>query len=107
MSPISNTTIVGGILGALGLGLAYGLCFWRIFRTNRGDKFIECACITGVLFFAGFACYRIPNFPSWIVFSLMMLSGLMSFVSIFFMLQQGYRAIRSRKTRHRSRPTME
>src|SRR5579864_6868464 len=102
MNPTSHTTILGGILGALGLVLIYGISFWRIFRTNRGDKFIESACITGILFFGGFACYRIPNFPDWIVFCLMMLAGITSFVSIFFMLQQGFRALRSRKTHHQN-----
>jgi O-antigen ligase len=95
----SSSTATSGVVGALGLVLVYGFCFWRIFRNNLGDRFIECASITVMLMFAAMACMRIPHFPDWIQFSLMMLSGIMSFVSIFFGLQQAYRAIRSRRLR--------
>ena len=96
MSP-STEDIVSGIVGSIGLILAYGLSLWRIFRRSRGDKFMEFACITVMLFIVTLRLLRIPDFPTWVSEPLELLLGLLSFVTVFFMFQQVYRAIRRRR----------
>ncbi len=93
-----DANIVRGIMGSVGLMLVYGLSLWRIFKSNPGDKFIECGSIAVMLLLVILASRKIPHFPSWILTFLMVLLYVMIFVSIFFMLQQGYRALRGRKT---------
>jgi hypothetical protein len=97
MTPLA-ASIVNGIMGSVGLILAYGLALWRIFRRSRGDKFMEFACITTMLFVVTLRLLKIPNFPAWVLESLELLLALLAFVTVFFMLQQAYRALRRRRT---------
>jgi hypothetical protein len=93
-------TVIRGILQSLALVLIYGLYLWRLFRTNRGDRFIEFASLTVLLMLVAMACYKIPGFPDWIFDSLMVLLGIMTFASVFFGLQQVFRFLLRRKTKH-------
>lgn len=94
--------IVIGIMGSVGVVLAYGVSLWRIFRRSRGDKFMEFACITVMLFVVVLRLLKIPHFPAWILQSIEVLLGLLSFVTVFFMFQQGFRSLRRRWTRSSS-----
>src|ERR1700730_16507145 len=82
------------IVGSAGLILAYGISLWRIFKSSPGDKFMEFACITVMLFIVILRLLKIPNFPTWVSEPLEVLLGLLAFVTVFFMFQQGYRALR-------------
>jgi hypothetical protein len=94
-----DPNIVRRIIGSAGLILAYGLSTWRIIKGNPGDKFIECSSITVMVFVVTMAAIRIRYFPAWVVESLEVLLYLLTFLSIFFMFQQGYRALRRRRIR--------
>jgi hypothetical protein len=86
-------TIVGGF--AL-IVLVYGFAVWNVFRRTRGDKFIELASLTTVLFVLMMAAIRSGNFPDWVLEPLAMLLGSLALVSLFFMFRWGYRALRRR-----------
>ena len=45
-----DTNIVRRIIGSAGLILLDGLSLWRIFKSNPGEKFIECGSITVIVF---------------------------------------------------------
>jgi hypothetical protein len=92
-----DPSITRGLIGGLGLIVAYGYSFWRIFKHNPGNKVIECGSITLVLFVVGIALFSIPNFPVWIIASLFLLIFLLCLLTLGFLVQQGYRALRHRK----------
>ena len=95
--PVVDPSITQGVIGGLGLIVAYGYSFWRIFKQNQGDKVIECGSITLMLFVVALALFRIPNSPVWILDSLLFLVFLLCVLTLSFLVQQGYRALRRRK----------
>jgi len=97
-----DTNVVRRTVGSAVLLLVYGLWVWRIFKSNPGDRFIQCASVTVMALVAAGAANRIRNFPTWLWEPLTLLLCLLAFLSIFFMFQQGYRALRRRKTRRES-----
>jgi len=90
--------ILGTLLAVTVVVLGYAIIFWRIFRRFRGDRFIECASVTTFLLAVVMALYRIPNVPSWVVKSILTLLVFFCWLSVYFGLQQVYRALRHRKT---------
>ena len=92
-----DTNIVRGVLGSIGLVLFYGFAFWRIFKRNPGNKVIECGSITLMVFVVTLALFK-AKFPVWVVAWLFLLVFLLCLLTMFFLLQQGYRAVRRRKT---------
>jgi|SRR5450759_3376905 len=94
-----DTNVVRGIAGSLGLVLFYGFSFWRIFKRNPGNKVIECGSITLMVFVVVLALFKVPNFPVWVLAWLWLLIFLLSLLTMFFLVQQGYRALRRRKIR--------
>jgi CDP-diglyceride synthetase len=94
-----DTNILRRIIGSVGLTLAYGISTWRMVKSNPDDRFIQCSSITVLLFVVTMAVIRIRYFPDWVLESLEVLLYVMTFLSIFFMFQQGYRALCRRKTR--------
>jgi hypothetical protein len=79
-----------------GLFLFYAFMFWRLFRDNRENRVIQCGSVTLMLFLVMVALTRIPNIPidyiAWLGPALFILCIL----TIFFLFQQGYRALRKR-----------
>src|ERR1700736_1603047 len=94
--------IVRGVTGGVGLILMYGLCAWRIFKSNPGDRFVESGSVTLMIFGVVLASRRIPHIPDWVSNFSVLLLGISTFLSLFFMLQQGYRALRRRLTQQKS-----
>jgi hypothetical protein len=92
-----DKNIVRGIVGSLGLVLFYGFSFWRIFNGNPGNKVIECGSITLMVFVVMLALFKVPNFPVWVLAWLGILLFLLCLLTMFFLVQQGYRALRRRK----------
>jgi len=90
---------VRGIVGSFGLVLCYGFSFWRIFRGNPGNKVIECGSITLMVFLVMVVLFKIPNFPVWVLAGLGLLVFLLCLLAMFFLVQQGCRALRRSKTR--------
>jgi hypothetical protein len=92
-----DANIVRGIVSGLGLVLFYGFSFWRIFKGNPGNRVIECGSITLIVFVVMLALFKIPNFPVWVLAWLGVLVFLLCLLTIIFLVQQGYRALRRRK----------
>lgn len=89
-----DPNIVRRIIGSASLILVYGISLWRIFKSSPGDKFIECSSVTVMVLVATLAVFRIGYFPDWVLESLEVLLFILTFLSIFFMFQRGYRALR-------------
>ena len=86
------------ILAVIGVILAYGISFGRFFIRFRGDKFIECASVTAFLAVTVAALHRIPDVPGWVMKTILPLVVIFCWLSVYFGLQQVYRAVRRRKT---------
>ncbi|HET6930840.1 MAG TPA: hypothetical protein VFI45_11020 [Candidatus Acidoferrum sp.] len=91
-----DSNITRTIVSSAVIVLAYGISLWRIFRRNRGDRFIESASITVMIFVVTMAAVKIHS-PDWVLQFLEVLLYALTFVSVFFGLQQGYRALRRHK----------
>src|SRR5215469_6920116 len=77
---------------AIRFPLLYAFFFWRLIRSNRGDKFIQCGSITVMLFLVLMVLSRIPHFPlddyaTWFAIPLFLLCVL----TMFYLFQQIYR----------------
>jgi len=89
---------------AIGFLLIYAFFFWRLIRSNRGDKFIQCGGITVMLFLVLMALSRIPHFPlddyaPWFAIPLFLLCVL----TMFYLFQQLYRERKQKmQKRHRA-----
>jgi hypothetical protein len=95
---LNMTSIDVRIVRGVGLLLLYSFIFWRLFKNNRGNRVIQCGSIALMLFMAMMALMRIPNFPVDVVAWLGLALFLLCLLTMFFLLQQGYRALRSRKS---------
>lgn len=91
-----DSKIASTIAGSAVLVLSYAISLWRIFRQNRSDKFIETSSMTVMVFVLTMAALKIHS-PDWVVQFLQLLLGVLTFVSVFFGLQQVFRARRHRK----------
>jgi len=92
-----DVNLVRGIVGGLAIVLSYGVSFWRIFKSEPGNRVIECGSITLVIFVVMMALFRIPNFPTGVLAAFVLLVFLLCFLTMLFLVQQGYRALRRRK----------
>jgi len=88
----------------IALFLLYAFLFWRLFKDNRGNRVIQCGSITLMLFLVMLALTRIPNLPVDYVAWLGPALFLLCMLTMFFLFQQGYRALRKR-FKGRSAPT--
>jgi hypothetical protein len=80
----------------IGLFLLYAFIFWRLFRDYRGNRVIQCGSITLMLFMVMLALTRIPKVPLDYVAWLGPALFLLCMLTLFFLFQQGYRALRKR-----------
>ena len=71
----------------------YAFALWRIVRTNRGNRVIECGVISLVFVFAtGFAARS--GAPDWVLESLGVLLLLMCFLTVGLFARECYVALR-------------
>ena len=91
---------------ARGIGLfsLYAFVFWRIFKSHPENRVIRSGSITLILFLVMLALMRIPQVPVDYVAWLGLALFLLCMLTMFFLFQQGYRAVRGRLKR-RSSPT--
>ena len=80
---------------ALVCGL-YAFTLWRRARKYRGDKFLEFGSFTLIAFFLVLALTKVPNFPEWILDSLMLWMYFLCLVTLGYMFRQIYLAIRNK-----------
>jgi ABC-type Na+ efflux pump permease subunit len=93
----SNASTAGAIISGFGVMAGYLLYFWRVFRSNPGNKLVECGTITVAVFLALVPFSRIPGFtdhiPDWIFMPYIFLVVLLCFTTLFFLAQRIWRAL--------------
>ena len=94
---VIDKSIVRGVLFGFCVVLLYGFALWRTFKSNPGNRVVECGSITLIVFVVMLALFKIPNIPVWLSAWLGLLLFLLCLLTMFFLAQQGYRA-RRRKT---------
>jgi hypothetical protein len=90
--PSSWQTVLRGSL----VFVFYAFSFWRIAKTNRGNKVIECGSIALMTFLLLIFLMRLPTTPGWVLGSLGLLLFLLCLLTTAYLFQQGYRAIRNK-----------
>lgn len=81
-------TIGGGLL----VFSLYGLFFWRQFKSNPGNRLIECGSITLIAFLALIPISSAGDVPDWLFGSWLILILLLCFATLFFLFQRMFRA---------------
>jgi hypothetical protein len=81
------------------VAVVYWLLFWRIIKSNRGNRVIECGSITLMLAILMMLMIRLTNLPNWVLPSLGLLVFLLCLLTMFFLVVQGVQAIRHRKSK--------
>jgi len=92
-----DTIILRGIADSIGLVLFYGSALWLIFKRNSGNRVVECGSITLIVFVVMLALFNAKP-PAWTLRWLLLLVFLLCLLTMFFLVQQGYRAVRRHKT---------
>jgi len=81
----------------------YMVYLWRVFKSNPGNRLVECGVITVAVFLAMVPFSRIPGFleslPAWIFLTYLLLVFLLCFTTLFFLAQRIWRAL-ARGERH-------
>jgi hypothetical protein len=90
-------SVIQSVVSGIALIGFYGLVLWRIVKRNAGNRVIESGVLALAVAFVMVAAMKIPNLPDWVGPSLGILFLLLGFLMIFFLIQQGYNAIRRRK----------
>ena len=75
--------------------VGYGLFFWRTFRSNPGNRLIECGSITLIVFLAFMAMIasKALDDPGWLFGAWLILTLLLCFATLFFLFQRVFRAL--------------
>jgi Na+/melibiose symporter-like transporter len=75
--------------------LGYGLFYWRIFRSNPGNRLIECGSITLIVFlpFMAMIGSNDGDAPGWLFGASLILIVLLCFATLFFLFQRVFRAL--------------
>ncbi|MGC1460670.1 MAG: hypothetical protein WA802_00625 [Terracidiphilus sp.] len=94
-----NAKTIQGIGGALWILLFYGLFFWRTFKSNPGNRVVECGSMTLIVFFALLALTQLGSPPDWLFSLWLILLVLLCFSTQFFVMQRVYRAIQRRHSK--------
>jgi hypothetical protein len=88
---------IKGLMSAIALGVLYSFVFWRASNREGGNKVIEFGGLALGSVFVLAAAIKIPGLPGWVVPGLGILFFLLSFLMMFFLVQQAYRALRRKK----------
>lgn len=97
--PLHMTSSVRSAVSFLVVALVYWLSLWRIIKSNRGNRVIECGSITLMLLFLMMLLMKVTNLPEWLIPSLGLLLFLLCLLTMFFLLLQGIQALRHRKSK--------
>jgi hypothetical protein len=89
--------VIEGVVSGIVLVGFYGLVLWRIAKRNAGNRVIECGSLALLVVFVLVAAMKVPGLPDWVAPSLGILFLILGFLMIFFLIQQGYNAIRRKK----------
>jgi hypothetical protein len=89
------------VIGIIAMPTLNCWMFWRVFRRSTGSKVMESACIAGMLFMVMAMAMRTDGCPIWISAWLCLLGLFAGFAMIFFIVQQGFSALRKKLQNHR------
>jgi hypothetical protein len=92
MQPVLETTASG-----LGLVALYLFTLWNIFKTNPGNKVVRCGVTALVVFVVLAVLMQFPAVPEWVRGSVVYLLFLLCLLTMGFVFQRGYRAVRRRR----------
>jgi hypothetical protein len=96
--PLAPTSGLRPILSILIVAVVYLLSLWRIIKSNRGNRVVECGSIALMVSLLMVVLIRFQNLPGWVLPSLGLLLLLLCLLTIFFLLARGLQAIRRRKS---------
>ena len=85
------------ILSGLAVAAIYGFVFWRVLKSKRGNRVIECGISALVVLFSWGPISKIPNVPDWVPTAVGLLMFLLCLLTMFFLFLQGVHALRNRK----------
>jgi hypothetical protein len=94
-----DTKLIQGFFASLLAVFFYGFSFWRISRNHRGNKVIECGSIAIMVLLAMAFYSKFAPLPDWLLGCLLLLLFLLCLCTLFFLAQEGYRALRSRMSK--------
>jgi hypothetical protein len=94
---MATSGVTESVVSGVALIGFYSFVLWRIAKRNAGNRVIECGSLALVVVFMMVAAMKVPNLPDWVAPSLGILFLLLGFLMIFFLIQQGYNAIRGKK----------
>jgi hypothetical protein len=89
--------VLQSVISGIALVGFYGVVLWRIVRRNAGNRVIESGALALSVVMVMVAVMKIPSVPDWVAPGLGILFLILGFLMIFFLMQQGYNAIRRRK----------
>jgi len=88
----NGVRLIGGLVAVA----AYAVYFWRVFRSNRGNKVIECGSMALIVLMALVLLTQLGDLPDWLFASLVILLVLLCVSTLFFVGQRAFRAVRRR-----------
>jgi hypothetical protein len=94
---VASGGVVPSVVSGIALVCFYSFVLWRIAKRNAGNRVIEVGGLALVVVFIMAAAIKVPNLPDWVVPSLGILFLILGFLMIFFLIQQGYNAVRHKK----------
>jgi hypothetical protein len=96
---IHNAYAVRPILSSSLVAVACWFFFWRMIKSNRGNRVIECGSIALMLGILMMLVMKLANLPMWVLTSLGLLVLVLCLMTMFFLLIQGVQAIRHRNSK--------
>jgi hypothetical protein len=78
----------------------YGAFLWRMTKKYRGDKFIAFGNLTVMSLVLVLVLGKLPFIPDWLLSSLELLTYLLCLLTLGFLFQQAYQAIRMKIAKH-------
>jgi phosphoglycerol transferase MdoB-like AlkP superfamily enzyme len=71
----------------------YSLYLWQLFKSNPDNRVIECGSMTLVVFLALVHFCKPGKLPDWVFMHWLILTVLLCFTTLFFVVQRMYRAL--------------
>jgi uncharacterized membrane protein len=96
---VINTSEIGvRFVGTFFVFLGYIAFFWRTFKSNPGNRLVECGSMTVIAFLAVIPLSQTGKVPDWLILSWVMLVVLLCLSTLFFLAQRIYQAIQRHRT---------
>ena len=97
---INTSEISVRFVSAIFVFLGYVTFFWRTFKSNPGNRLVECGSMTLIVFFAFLVVASLSQpgkVPGWLILTWLTLAILLSISTLFFLGQRAFHAVRRRR----------